>query len=285
MIRFSVKEDDQGKRVDVLVAEKLGASRAFAQKLIDEGKARVNSDTEKHSYHLKVGDKVQIDFDLRKMQIPKINLPVLYEDDDCVVVDKPVGVLSHNKGEFNPEATVATWLKPRVRGLEGNRAGIVHRLDRSTSGVMIAAKTPEALRWLQKQFSQRKVKKTYVAIAEGELDPTEAVIDMPIERNPKRPQTFRASSTGKPAITNYKVLKTSDKYSLVELRPLTGRTHQLRVHLKQLGHPILGDTLYGGTSAERVYLHAESLEITLPNKESKVFESSVPTVFSRKLKA
>lgn len=282
MIRFSIKDDYVGKRLDALVAEKLGASRAFAQKLIDEGKARVNSGTEKHSYHLKVGDKLQIDYDPKKNQIPKINLPIIYEDDDCVVIDKPAGVLSHNKGEFNPEATVATWLSPRLEGLEGNRAGIVHRLDRSTSGVMIAAKTPEALGWLQKQFSQRKVKKTYVAVVEGKLDPTEAVIDMPVERNPKKPQTFRASSTGKPAITNYKVLKTSDKYSLVELRPLTGRTHQLRVHLKQLGHPILGDTLYGGTSAERVYLHAESLEITLHNKERKVFESPVPAVFNKK---
>jgi 23S rRNA pseudouridine1911/1915/1917 synthase len=281
MIRVTATDANQGLRLDVLVAEKLNVSRAFAHKLIEDGKVKVNKVAEKPSYHVRAADKVIIDFDSGKVQIPNLNLRVIYEDNDCIVIDKPAGVLSHNKGQYNPEATVATWLSPKVRGLEGNRAGIVHRLDRSTSGVMIAAKNPEALSWLQKQFSQRKVKKTYMAVVEGKPEPPAAVIDMPIERNPRHPTTFRASSTGKPAITNYQVVRSNAKYSLVELQPVTGRTHQLRVHLKQLGHPIVGDVLYGGVPADRVYLHAQSLEITLPNKERKVFESSLPSVFSK----
>jgi RluA family pseudouridine synthase len=175
---------------------------------------------------------------------------------------------------------VATWLSSRVKGLSGERAGIVHRLDRATSGVMICAKTPEAWSWLQKQFSTRKVKKIYAAIVSGSLKLDQAVIDMPIERNPKRPQTFRTGSNGRPAVTEYEVLQSNGSLSLLELKPTTGRTHQLRVHLSQLGHPILGDTLYGGGAADRLYLHAQSLELTLPNKKRQVFTVPPPAEFS-----
>lgn len=281
MIRFSATENDDKKRLDVFTAEQLPRlSRAFVKKLDDDGKINVNSRSEKASYRLKVGDKVDVDFDLEKLeQIPDINLPILYEDDDCLVIDKPAGVLSHSKGTFNPEATVATFIKTKLTDLDGERAGIVHRLDRGTSGVMISAKTPTALSWLQKQFAQRKVNKMYYAVVEGHLEPLEAIIDMPIERHPRVPKTFRTSLSGKPAVTEYKVVKSSQNYDLVELRPQTGRTHQLRVHLKQLGHPILGDTLYSGKPADRLYLHAEQLEITLPNRQRRVFKASLPSEF------
>jgi 23S rRNA pseudouridine1911/1915/1917 synthase len=170
------------------------------------------------------------------------------------------------------------------QALSGNRAGIVHRLDRATSGVMICAKTETALKQLQKQFSERKTKKTYIAIIAGRLANPEAIIDMPIERNPKQPQTFRVGRQGKPAITQYKTLKVSDNYSLVELKPTTGRTHQLRVHLKHLGHPIVGDNLYGGMPADRLYLHALSLEITLPNRQRVTLKAPLPNAFSRVIK-
>ena len=217
-------------------------------------------------------------------EIPKIELPILYEDDNCLVVDKPVGLLSHSKGAFNPEATVATFIAPKLHNLSGDRSGIVHRLDRVTSGVMICAKTPEALAWLQKQFSQRRVKKTYYAIVAGHLRPSEAIIDMPIERHPRMPKTFRTGLQGKPAVTEYKVIQSSSPYDLVKLKPQTGRTHQLRVHLKQLGHPIVGDVLYGGEPADRLYLHAESLELTLPDKQRKVFNVPVPKTFAKFMK-
>ena len=146
-------------------------SRAFAVKLIEDGKVKVNGKAvlkAGHKLSAANAETVVVDYDLQEIEaIPAIELEILYEDDDCVVINKPLGLLSHSKGLFNPEATVETWLRSRTK-LTGARAGIVHRLDRATSGVMICAKTPEALGWLQKQFSQRKVKKTYLAIVAGE---------------------------------------------------------------------------------------------------------------------
>lgn len=273
------------QRLDQRVIQQLPEiSRSFASKLIEDGKVTVNNKTvTKSGYKLKPTDKIVVDYHQLEQVIPEIELSILYEDDDCVVVNKPAGVLTHSKGVFNPEATVATWLKSKIKGMEGDRAGIVHRLDRATSGVMICAKTPEALSWLQKQFSQRKTKKTYNALIEGSLHPEEAVIDMPIERNPKKPQTFRVGSNGKPSKTHYKIVKIGKKYSLVELKPETGRTHQLRVHLHQLKHPIVGDTLYDGAPAARLYLHALSLELTLPNRERKIFTTQLPEEFEAKI--
>lgn len=276
------EETIQNERLDQYVARQLpGVSRTFGARLIEQDRVLVNGRTQsKAGYKLRPADKVEILYDEAELgQIPDIELPVIYEDKNCVVIDKPAGVLSHSKGAFNPEATVATWLSEQVSNLKGDRAGIVHRLDRLTSGVMICAKTPEAQSWLQKQFSERKAKKVYLAVVIGTPKNKEAVIDMPIERNPKKPQTFRVGSQGKPARTQYKVLKIGDRLSLLEMRPTTGRTHQLRVHLQHLGHPILGDTLYGGQPAERLFLHAAELEITLPNKQRKTFQSSVPPEF------
>ena len=275
-------ENERPERLDQYVVRQLPKlSRAAAVRMIEEGKVLVNGKSSlKPSYKVRPNDAIEIaDETVMDPKVPAIELPVIYEDKACVVVNKPTGLLTHSKGAFNPEATVATWLNDRVSGMEGERAGIVHRLDRATSGVMICAKTPEALSWLQKQFSQRKVKKMYRAVVSGVPAKKQAIIDMPIERNPKKPQTFRVGANGKPAITAYEVLKANDKLSLLELRPTTGRTHQLRVHLRHIGHPILGDILYGGLEAERLFLHAESLEITLPNKDRKVFEVPMPEVF------
>lgn len=309
-------------RLDQKVVELLPElSRASAARLIINGKVKVNDElATKASQTVAASDKVTVDYE--PVSIPEINLPIIYEDDDCVVIDKPVGVLTHSKGAFNPEATVATWLRdnfgpehdakaPGLRVMRGageqraksnsrvggsaaeqagaawwlsERAGIVHRLDRATSGVMVCAKNPVALKYLQKQFSERKAKKTYIAVIEGELDPQEAMIDLPIERNPKKPQTFRVGAGGKTALTHYKVIKTNGDHSLIELKPTTGRTHQLRVHLSYLKHPIVGDALYGGQPAERLMLHAVELEITLPGGERKVFKSKVPTEFAKLVK-
>lgn len=279
-------EISRAERLDqYVVRQHPDMSRSFAVRLIEEGDVRVNGEPQfKAGYKVRATDRITITHDTAKaVAFPEIELPIIYEDKDCVVINKPLGLLTHSKGAFNPEATVSTWLRGRMAALKGERAGIVHRLDRATSGVMICAKTPEALAWLQKQFSQRKVKKTYVAIIEGVPKETEAIIDMPIERNPKKPQTFRVGSNGKAAITHYKVLETSDRYSLIELRPTTGRTHQLRVHLNKLGHPIVGDTLYGGLPAERLLLHAKELELTLPNKQRQVFQVPVPPEFKGQL--
>jgi 23S rRNA pseudouridine1911/1915/1917 synthase len=280
-MQILVDEQSIKLRVDVFTAKNYPElSRASIQRLLADNKILVNGKQIKNNYRLKEGDKVDIDYDSDLDNIiPEIDIPILYEDDDCVVINKPAGLLSHSKGAFNPEATVATWLSTRLSGVSGERAGIVHRLDRATSGVMICAKTSEATTWLQKQFSTRKVDKHYNAIVSGTIEPEEAIIDIPIGRNPKEPSTFRADVNGKSAITRYKVIKIGDKLSLLDLNPQTGRTHQLRVHLNYLGHPIVGDTLYGGIKADRMYLHALSLDILLPSKQRQHFEAPLPSEF------
>ncbi len=279
MSKSIVTDADGGKRFDTYVAEHLPQlSRASAQKLIVGELALVNKKPSKTGYKLRVGDEITINY--QPKSIPLIELPVIYQDADCMVINKPSGVLTHSKGAFNPEATVATYVQKYMNNMEGDRAGIVHRLDRATSGVIICAKNPDALSWLQKQFSLRKVKKLYMAVVSGVPEPQSALIDMPIERNLKKPRTFKTSSGGKPATTEFRILKSSDKYSLIELKPFTGRTHQLRVHLNQIGHPIIGDVMYEGQPAERLMLHAYSLEITLPNRERHVFKVDTPPIFS-----
>lgn len=284
----TVAEDQTGMRLDSFVVTVLPRlSRAHARTLCDTDKVQVNGVARKAGHKLKPDDRVAIEYDERELNaIPDINLPIVYEDEDCVVIDKPAGVLTHTQGAFNPEATVATFLRSKLdSGLEGERAGVVHRLDRATSGVIIGAKNPAALKWLQRQFAQRKVHKTYIAVVEGRLAQPEAVIDMPIERNPKAPATFRVGAGGKPAVTHYTVLQETNEYSLVELKPETGRTHQLRVHLAKIGHPIVGDPLYGsGHYGDRLYLHALSLEITLPSRERKTFTVPLPAEFKERLR-
>ena len=273
-------------RADVLLAQMHPLySRAALAKLFDKGLVKLGDK------QLKAGDKVPsnatLDAELSPLQLENsdIDLPILYEDDDCIVINKPAGVLTHAQGAFTAEASVATFLRNRVVEMTGDRAGVVHRLDRATSGVIIGAKNPKALSFLQKQFADRKAKKTYMAIVEDHLKQKEAIVDMPIERSPKAPATFRVGANGKPAKTHYKVIEENDKYSLVELKPETGRTHQLRVHMAQLGHPIVGDPLYGsGVFEDRLFLHAMSLEITLPEfGERKTFTAPLPAEFRQLL--
>ncbi len=280
-------ETEKPIRADVVLAKLHPEfSRAALAKLFTTGLVTLGEKI------LKAGDKIpsdsEIKADLSSLQATAqdIDLPVIYEDSDCIVIDKPAGVLTHALGKHGNEASVASFLRSKVHGLNGDRAGIVHRLDRATSGVIIGAKNQAALSWLQKQFSQRKVVKTYIAIVEGHLKQPEAVIDMPIERNPKAPSTFRVGPNGKPSRTHYKVLKEGHTCSLVELAPETGRTHQLRVHLAKLGSPIVGDPLYGtGNYGERLFLHAKSLEITLPSRERKIFTANVPPEFVAHMEA
>ncbi len=270
------------ERLDVCAARALPQlSRAYVQRLCDQGSVLVNNEPRKPGYKLRIGDKVTINIDLDTfMEAPAIDLPIIYEDDDCLVINKPAGVLTHSNSPLYSEGTVASFLRGKITGnLEGHRAGVVHRLDRATSGVIIGAKNEAALSWLQKQFAQRRTRKTYLAIITGTPDPAEALIDIPIERNPKDPKSFRPHVNGKPSQTAYKVLQQNSHHALIELKPVTGRTHQLRVHMKHINHPIIGDLLYETEPAERLFLHAASLEITLPNRERKVFEAPLPEEF------
>ncbi len=279
-------------RLDVYLAENYSEfSRATIQKYIKNGFVKVNGKTAKKPKDAIVkGDK--IDLEVPERTAEKINFPILFEDENVIVINKPRGILTHSKGALNDEFTVADFFESRgARFSEGtNRIGIVHRLDRETSGVIIGAKNDETAKKLQKQFSERTAKKNYVAIVKGVLNPKKALIDLPIARNGSAPSTFMIHAKGKPAQTEYEVLNDNGDFSLVKLMPKTGRTHQLRVHLSYLKHPILGDRVYDKTitkaeAENRMLLHAQSLEITIPPKNGEkdsqrmVFEAEIPENF------
>lgn len=285
MKRFVADSESVGQRADVFVADKFrDFTRSSLSSLFENKAISVNGQVAKAGQKLKEGDRVNVDDKLLKAQPPAINLAVVYEDDDMIVINKPSGVLTHSKGALNLEGTVASFIKGKLTDskLTGNRAGIVHRLDRATSGLIIAAKNSKTLAYLQKQFSTRRVKKTYLAVVEGEPRPSEAIINAPIGRNPKKPQTFRVSSDGKPAQTEYRVvepfLKKGRRFSLVELKPLSGRTHQLRIHMAYIGYPVAGDPIYGH-GGDQMLLHAEKLELALPNGKNQVFSVPPPKSF------
>ena len=271
--------DTAGERLDVFLARtQPGYSRSFWQHLCEQGQVTLNGTTTKTSTKLKQGDTVEVTLPA-VADFSNHTLPVLYEDNDVLVLNKPAGILTHAKGALNHEFSVAEFMRSRSTDQPtGNRPGIVHRLDRGTSGVIIAAKTTAAKHWLQKQFATRKAKKTYLALVEGRPKEPAAIIRLPIERNPKKPQTFRVGPSGKPAETEYATEQAYPNHTLLRLKPTTGRTHQLRVHLAYLGHPIVGDHLYGTANPAlgRLFLHAAELEITLPNRQRKTFTAPMP---------
>jgi len=283
-----IDEDTKGKRFDVVATEMLPMlSRAYVHVLIVGKRILLNGEQQKAGYKLRLGDVITTDFDPAEIdQIADIDLPILYEDDNVLVVNKPEGVISHSRGRYWNEPSVASFVRQKAVSKVGpwkqeDRGGIVHRLDRATSGVMVCAKNQVTLSFLQKQFSDRKVKKTYMAVVKGHMKPAEAIIDMPIERNPKAPSTFRVGPNGKASQTKYTVVESRGDYDVVRLEPMTGRTHQLRVHLTHQKHPIVGDTFYNGEPADRLFLHAFSLEITLPGGEQKTFQAPLPKVFNQ----
>lgn len=269
------------KRLDTYLYEHYKEiSRSRWQKYIKDSRVSINGKTiTTPSYE--IDDKAIIDIKLpEEKKFKKEKLDILYLDDNVIVINKPAGILTHAKGADSDEFTVADFFKRySTYALDTNRAGIVHRLDRDTSGVIIGARNNETANLLKKQFAKRLTKKTYIAITTGIPKLEKARIDLPIARNPKKPATFKISSNGKVAITDYKVLKINENYTLIELMPKTGRTHQLRVHLNYINCSILGDKVYGAKKADRMYLHAEKLEITIPNKGRITFEAKLPKEF------
>lgn len=256
-------------------------SRSLWQKYIKAGYVSVNQ-RPVTAPKFEVDETDEIAVKLPEQEQASAELPILYEDDDVMVVNKPSGLLTHAKGGLSTESTVAEIVHPKTSfASDTDRPGIVHRLDRDTSGVLIIAKTAEAAAHLQRQFAQRTTKKTYLAVTDGVPKLTAAKIDLPIGRNPSAPSTFRIDPNGKPAQTTYRVLMATDNQALIELKPTTGRTHQLRVHLAYLNTPILGDRVYGKPNASRLMLHAHKLEITLPSGERKTFKAAVPEEFQQ----
>lgn len=262
-------------RLDLLCVEKYKSyNRATLQRFIEAGYVTVDGVVVKKS-NLKFEQGVKIDLQVPEGQKNADLIPdVIYEDENVKVLCKPAGLLSMAKGEYCPEKTLEDY------GL------LVHRLDRDTSGVVILAKNPEVQSFLRKQFQDRKAHKTYYAVVAGHPKLDEANIDLPIARDLKHKTQFRVDAQGRPSETYYKVIDSSEKYSLVELKPKTGRTHQLRVHLKYLGTPIIGDRVYteDGEKYPRLFLHAYSLEITLPGGERKTFVAEMPEEFKNVLR-
>lgn len=277
---FTISQDERAVRIDKYIALKFPEySRAALTKLFDLNLIKINREPVQPGFKVKPGTIIEYDLGPLQEKPEVIELPVIYEDENVVVVDKPAGIISHARGKFWQEASVASFIRSKITGLEGERGGIVHRLDRATSGVMICAKNEESLVYLQKQFSNRVVEKTYTAVIDRVPKEQKAIISAPIERNLKDPKRFHVSKSGKHAETYYEVTENKDKKSLVILRPKTGRTHQLRLHLDYIGCPIVGDELYGGTKYERLLLHASSLKIDIPKHGSRVFESKPPKLF------
>ena len=255
-------------RLDILMGEIYKSyNRSSLQKFIKLGFVKVDGElARKANQKFERGVKIELNIP-EELKNADLIPDVIYEDENVLVVNKPAGLLSMAKGEYCPEKTLADY------GL------IVHRLDRDTSGVMVLAKNEETQKFLKKQFQNRKTHKTYYAVVSGRLKLDAARIDLPIARDLKRPTTFRVDANGKESETFYKIMKSNDKHSLVELKPISGRTHQLRVHMKYLGHPIVGDVVYDGEKADRLYLHAGALELTLPGGKRTTFTVDVPSEF------
>lgn len=270
------------RRLDSILAERFAdISRSTWQKYIRAGYVKVNGEVES------TPKQEILETEMIESSIPDgtdfsdSTLPIIYIDDNVIVVNKPAGILTHTKGALNDEFTVADFFRRYTSvGLDTTRPGIVHRLDRDTSGLIIGARTPESFDILKSQFADRKAKKDYVAITDGHLKKDDARIDIPIGRDPKHPSTFRPNPNGKPSVTDYHVISRNDRMDLVQLHPLTGRTHQLRVHLAHLNTPIHGDRVYG-KQADRLYLHAYKLEVTIAPEQRKTFIAPLPPEFTK----
>jgi len=292
MPSFSQTAMSAGMRLDRYVAESLGLlsrSQIKARKL----KAKINGKDVKVSRIIKDGDFIELCWEeAEPVNIIPENIPldIIYEDQRAVVINKPQGMVVH-PGAGNWRGTLANALYYRRLergggfGSEGLRPGIVHRLDKETSGVIIAAYDDDALAFLAGQFKARKAKKTYIAIVSGIPREKKGRIETCIARDPKDRKRFAVSSQGRSALTFYSVVTTWRAHSLVLLRPRTGRTHQLRVHMRYLGHPIVGDPLYGFTDPvfpkASLMLHARRLAITLPGETGeRVFKAPLPKRFT-----
>lgn len=293
VVEREIDATQAGQRVDKFLATEIpDRSRSQIQDLIDEGLVTVLGTTVKPSYRLSAGDIVvarvppEEDPELIAEAIP---LDIRYEDDDLVVVNKPAGMVVH-PAPGHPTGTLVNALLAHVPEIAewaasgeepARRPGIVHRLDKDTSGLILVAKHEEAQRFLQRQFKRRNVEKTYLALVEGRLQPPRGLIDAPIGRDPQHRQRMAvASRGGRSAQTKYYLMAYLEDYSLVSVQPVTGRTHQIRVHFAAIDHPVVGDRVYGHRrqrlDIDRQFLHAWKLKLTLPSGQEREFVAPLP---------
>ena len=293
IVSFVVNES--GLRLDKYVAERCSdLSRTQAQKLVSDGLVTVNDQVAKAGLKLSVGDRVKITLPsppIDPLSPEAIPLSIVYEDDDLLVVDKPAGLAVH-PAPGHPNHTLINAILAHVPNLpesdDSKRPGVVHRLDKDASGLMMVAKNKEAQFNLIGQFKARSVAKAYLVLVKGQLTPDDGVIEAPLGRNPRHRKRMAvvAEGEGREARTNYHVLRHVGDYSLIEVRPETGRTHQIRVHLSAIGYPVFGDKVYGSKSDKlpRLFLHACRLGFKLPSSgEYKEFTSKLPADVERVL--
>ena len=292
---FEITED--GKRIDAYLSEKLeDTSRVAVQRLVTNGKVLVNGKKVKSSYKVQKKDKIEVEEEVPvevSLKAQNIPLEVIYEDEDIIVINKPKGMVVH-PANGNPDGTLVNAVmaicKDSLSGIGGEiRPGIVHRLDKDTSGIIIVAKNDKAHINLSEQIKEHKVKKTYIALVRGIVKENEATINMPIGRSEKDRKKMAVTKKGKEAITHFKVLERYDKYTLLQVNIETGRTHQIRVHLSQIGYPIVGDEVYSNGKNEwnikGQCLHAKSLEFTHPVTGKQMYlEAKLPAYFQNILK-
>jgi 23S rRNA pseudouridine1911/1915/1917 synthase len=279
--------DDLGTRLDRYVADQLpDLSRGTVQALIESGRVRVDGQQRKPKFRMTPGEVVSVEIpppQVDEILPDPIPLTIVYEDADVIVVDKPAGMVVH-PAPGHPRGTLANALLAHVPGISvggSQRPGIVHRLDKDTSGLIVAAKTDRGRTALVTQWEDHSVEKIYLALVTGSVADEEAMIDAPIGRDPKNRQRMAVLRSGRPAVTRFHVVERFPSATLLELSIETGRTHQIRVHLAFIGHPIVGDQLYGRArptdpKLDRQFLHASALAFQLPDGSALRLEAPLP---------
>ncbi len=295
---FVVKKEEVNNRIDSYLANKKEEiSRVAVQRLIEEEKILVNDKKTKASYKVQENDQITIEEEKPKeieLKAQDIPIEVIYEDKDIIVVNKPKGMVVH-PANGNPDRTLVNAImaicKDTLSGIGGEiRPGIVHRIDKDTSGILIVAKNDKAHINLSEQIKNHETQKTYIALVRGIVKENEATINMPIGRSTKDRKKMAVTKNGKEAITHFKVIERFLKHncSLLEVKIETGRTHQIRVHLSEIGYPIIGDTTYSNGKNEwgvkGQCLHAKSLKFRHPSTEKEMFlEAELPEYFKKLL--
>ena len=292
MKEYIINEETKNIRLDKVIAiiDK-DISRSMIQKMLEDGKILVNNNKEKASYKTKLGDNIKVEeiipkqIELKAQDIP---VEIIYEDNDIIVVNKPKGMVVH-PANGNPDGTLVNAImnicKDSLSGIGGEiRPGIVHRLDKDTSGLLIVAKNDKAHINLSEQIKNREITKKYIALVRGVIKENEATIDMPIARSDKDRKKMAVKKTGKKAVTHFKVIKRYKDYTLLDIKIDTGRTHQIRVHMAEIGYPVVGDIFYSnGKNPFGVVgqmLHAKSLDFVHPITGEKLhLEAPIPEYF------